>query len=32
MEEKEEKRQTLFRFETPEDVAKWQRLDDVIMG
>jgi len=32
MEEEEEKRQTLFRFETPEDVAKWQRLDDVIMG
>jgi len=30
--EEEEKKKTLFRFKTPEDVAKWQRLDDVIMG
>jgi len=30
--EVEERKRTLFRFETPEDVAKWQRLDDVIMG
>lgn len=30
--EEEEKSKTLFKFKTAEDVAKWQRLDDVIMG
>ncbi len=30
--EKEGKTETLFSFRQPEDLARWQRLDDVIMG